>query len=177
MLENLQYPIGKWASQSVYTPDMIEAYITDIQSLPKSLEALVYGLSEDQVKWNYRPGGWSILQVCHHLADSHMNAYIRHKLTMTQPIPTINPYLEKEWAVMQDVFDVGIKDSVQLLKLLHKRWTIYLTSLKFEDLSRTYIHPEKKMEFNMYESISMYSWHSRHHLAHIELAIKNGSIS
>ena len=172
MLEKLKYPIRKWEAPNNYSEELIHAWISDIESTPKSIEALVLALDESQLNWKYRPSGWSIRQVVHHMADSHMNAYIRHKLTMTEDCPTILPYNEKLWAEMPDVQHVAIKEGCLLLKLLHQRWSFYLSSLPYDSLSKSYIHPEKKRKINMYESIGMYSWHSRHHLAHIENAIK-----
>jgi hypothetical protein len=172
MLEKLKYPIGKWEAPTNYSEEIINAWISDIEAAPKSIEALVLALDESQLNWKYRPGGWNIRQVVHHMSDSHMNAYIRHKLTMTEDCPTIIPYNEKLWADMLDVQKVSIKEGCQLLRLIHQRWTIYLNSLPFESLSKSYFHPAKKRKINMYESIGMYSWHSRHHLAHIENAIK-----
>ena len=172
MLEKLKFPIGKWEAPNNYSEELIHAWISDIESTPKSIEALVLALDESQLNWKYRPSGWSIRQVVHHMADSHMNAYIRHKLTMTEDCPTILPYNEKLWAEMPDVQHVTIKEGCLLLRLLHQRWSFYLYSLPYDSLSKSYIHPEKKRKINMYESIGMYSWHSRHHLAHIENAIK-----
>ena len=172
MLEKLKYPIGKWEAPTNYSEELIHAWISDIESTPKSIEALVLALDESQLNWKYRPSGWSIRQVVHHMADSHMNAYIRHKLTMTEDCPTILPYNEKLWAEMPDVQHVAIKEGCLLLRLLHQRWSFYLSSLPYDSLSKSYLHPEKKRKINMYESIGMYSWHSRHHLAHIENAIK-----
>ncbi len=173
MIDNLRYPIGKWAAPQNFSPEIIDAWISDIGSCPYSLEALISGLNEEQLGWKYRSGGWTIRQICHHLADSHMNAYIRHKLTMTEELPTINPYKEELWAVMADVNEVSMKEAVQLLKLIHHRWTIYLKSLLFVELQRAYFHPEKQKRITMEESIGMYSWHCRHHLGHIELAIRS----
>ena len=172
MLEKLKYPIGKWEAPNNYSEELIHDWISDIESTPKSIEALVLALDESQLNWKYRPSGWSIRQVVHHMADSHMNAYIRHKLTMTEDCPTILPYNEKLWAEMPDVQYVSIKEGCLLLRLLHQRWSFYLSSLPYDSLSKSYLHPEKKRKINMYESIGMYSWHSRHHLAHIENAIK-----
>lgn len=117
---------------------------SDIESTPKSIEALVLALNESQLNWKYRPSGWSIRQVVHHMADSHMNAYIRHKLTMTEDCPTILPYNEKLWAEMPDVQHVAIKEGCLLLRLLHQRWSFYLSSLPYDSLSKSYLHPEKK---------------------------------
>ncbi|MEI2695951.1 MAG: putative metal-dependent hydrolase [Saprospiraceae bacterium] len=172
-LEVLKFPIGHWKSKLVYRESEVRDWIQDIAQLPEQLDELLKDLQDEQLIFKYRPDGWTIRQVIHHIPDSHMNGYIRHKLTITQVEPTINPYLESVWATLEDVQTVPVTASLQLLKNLHLRWSVFLKSLDPEEYTRIYIHPEHQRSISIQESIGMYSWHGRHHLAHIKNALEN----
>jgi hypothetical protein len=171
-MHSLKYPIGSYKRpEHIDLPEVAE-WITDISQFPEKLAALTSSLRNDQLKWPYRPGGWTIHQVVHHCADSHMNSFIRFKLAMTEENPTIKPYLEHLWAEMPDTLDANISHSLAMLEGLHQRWVILLKNLKPEDLERKFIHPEHGKRFTLGETIALYAWHSNHHLAHVEQAIK-----
>ncbi|MTI21812.1 putative metal-dependent hydrolase [Fulvivirga sp. RKSG066] len=172
-LEKLKYPIGEFVPPENITSADIEKWITDIEAFPSSLEKEVRSLSSEQLSWLYRPEGWSIRQVVHHCADSHINAYCRCKLTITEDTPEIRPYLEAKWAVLPDADNDDIGDSLLILEGLHRRWVKLLRSLKDEDLSRLYFHPEHGRKFRLAEVIGSYAWHCNHHLAHVKQAIEH----
>jgi hypothetical protein len=171
-LERLKYPIGKFIKPDTIDSKLIDRWISDIEGLPRSIEKLVNGLSAEELNYPYRPDGWNIKQVVHHYADSHMNAFIRFKLALTEDSPTIRPYYEDRWARLIDGNDDDLTDSLILTKSLHSKWIKLLRNLLEEDLKRVYIHPEHGQEFYLDEAIGMYAWHSNHHLEHIRQAVK-----
>ncbi len=166
-LEALKYPIGKYNKPNILTPEIIRRYIADIESFPKRLRQEVELLNEEQLNTPYRPEGWTIRQVVHHCADSHMNSLIRFKLALTEEAPTIKPYDEERWAELADSKTMPIVPSLQLLESLHQRWTVLLKNLNDSDLSKTFIHPEHGKIFRIDENMGVYAWHGNHHLAHI----------
>ena len=166
-LESLQYPIGKFQKPDVISQHTIDAWITEIESLPVRLRELCATLSEVQLETTYRPGGWIVRQVIHHLADSHMNAYIRLKLAVTEENPTIRPYFEDRWAECEDGKHADVSLSLNLLEALHKRLVLFIRSLKPDELNRTYFHPESQKTFVLKEVIGIYAWHGNHHLKHV----------
>lgn len=170
-LEKLKYPVGKFSRPEAINKSLIESWIDDIANFPEQVAMLVSTLSMHELKWIYRPGGWSIKQVVHHCADSHMNAYIRFKLALTEENPTIKPYVEARWAELHDANDADLEDSLGILFGLHRRWVKMLKKLNIKDLKRSYIHPEHNKTFSLDETIGSYAWHCRHHLAHIQQAI------
>lgn len=170
-LEALKYPIGKYQPTEV-TDDQFGKWITTIEEFPEKLKKVVSSLSYDELELPYRPGGWNVKQVVHHLADSHMNSFIRFKLIMTEENPTIRPYNEADWAETADATNEDVMDSLDLLEGLHKRWTTLLKSLEAADRKRTYFHPEYNKEFTLEWMLGLYNWHCKHHLAHIEQAIE-----
>lgn len=166
--DTLRYPVGKFSPQDSYSPEEVKANIRRIESLPAKVEAAIRNFSEAQLDTPYRVGGWTVRQVIHHLADSHMNAYIRIKWTLTENTPTIKAYDEKAWAQTPEVkLDPSI--SINLLKSLHIKWASLLTELKSDDLSKEFIHPETKKHNFISRIIAMYAWHGEHHLGHINL--------
>lgn len=171
-LEALRYPVGKYHYPEKVDGQLKNEWINDIITFPENLAAVVTGLSKEQLEWVYRPEGWTIRQVVHHCADSHLNAIIRFKLALTEDNPTIKPYLEHLWANLADYHN-DIEDSVQLLTALHKKWGTIITNLTDSELARTYIHPEHGKTFNLKFTIGMYAWHCRHHYAHILQAIEH----
>lgn len=170
-LEQLKFPIGRFNKPDQIENSEIEGWIADIKNLPEQIKLLVSSLNAKQLDWNYRPEGWSIKQVIHHCADSHMNAYMRFKLALTEDNPTIRPYFEDRWAQLPDANDNDLTDSLTILKGLHNRWVKMLANLDKQQLLRKFTHPEHDREFTLAETIGNYAWHCRHHLAHIQQAI------
>jgi uncharacterized damage-inducible protein DinB len=163
---DLRYPIGKYELKTALTPAERADAIAQIAATPKRLRDAVAGLSHQQFDTPYRPGGWTIRQVVHHVPDSHMNAYVRFKLALTENEPTIKPYEEALWANLQDSNETPVEISLTLLEALHHRWDILLRSLRPEDFSRRLRHPESGM-MTLDNMVSHYAWHGRHHVAHI----------
>ncbi|MBK9108843.1 MAG: putative metal-dependent hydrolase [Saprospiraceae bacterium] len=174
-MEHLKYPIGKWAEPKDYSTENIQNWIADIRGLPGNIESLLQQRGDEVFSYRYRPGGWTLRQLIHHIADSHMNAYIRHKLAFTENQPRINAYLEQEWAQLDDVEKVPVATSVQLLSMLHVRWTVFLDSVQYNQWENGFIHPQHNRFISLKESLSMYAWHSRHHLEHIKIALSKPS--
>ena len=166
-LTQLQYPIGKFSLTSAVDRASVEFCIEDIASFPRRLSDAVTGLSEQQLDTPYRPGGWTVRQVVHHCADSHMNSWIRFKLALTEEKPVIKPYFEDRWAELPDTKVMNIEPALQLLTALHTKWVFLLRSLNESDLERTYVHPEQGKEYKLNVVIALYAWHCNHHLAHI----------
>jgi hypothetical protein len=162
----LRYPIGKFKAPEEYTDEIIRNFIKEIEDTPANLRKAVEGLNDLQLDIPYREDGWTIRQVVHHLPDSHMNAYIRFKLALTERQPVIKPYEEDLWAELKDTFLTPISVSVDLLEMLHKRWVVLIKSLEEEDFLRSYTHPEHGL-VNLKYVLALYSWHGKHHIAHI----------
>ncbi|MES2559478.1 MAG: putative metal-dependent hydrolase [Bacteroidota bacterium] len=173
-IETLKFPIGKYSKPATITPALLTEWIATLAALPSSLSNEVTNLTNEQLDTHYRPDGWTIRQVVHHLADSHMNAFIRFKLALTEETPTVKPYLEASWAELPDS-SMPIESSLQIITGIHARWVNLLRTFSDEDLSRTFIHPEHGKIFRLDEIIGLYAWHSNHHLAHITtLKERNG---
>ncbi len=166
MEEDLRYPIGKFEPQP-FSEKQLQEWIIDIKNLPLHLEYSVTNLDEAQVNTPYRPGGWTVKQLVHHVADSHMNAYIRFKLALTEHNPTIKPYDEAAWANLSDTANLPFNLSLTILHALHARWVEILKHIKAEEWDKTVFHPEHKKEMTIWYLLGMYAWHSRHHTAHI----------
>lgn len=165
-MEDLRYPIGKYQPQP-FSPELLEQWFIDIQFLPQHLENAVQNLDEAQLETPYREGGWTLKQVVHHVADSHMNAYTRFKLALTEDNPVIKPYLEAEWAKLADTEQTPVNVSLTLLHALHLRWIVLLRSITPEQWERTVVHPEHQRQMTLWFLLGMYAWHGRHHTAHI----------
>ena len=144
-----------------------EQWLADIKFLPNAIENAVHDLNEEQLQTPYREGGWTVHQVVHHVADSHMNAVIRFKLGYTENNPTIRPYNEKLWATTPDTLNLPVNISSTLLYALHQRWYEFLRNFTEDDWNKTVYHPEHKKEFTLWFLLGMYAWHGRHHVAHI----------
>jgi DinB superfamily len=172
-LAQLKYPVGKFVAIDEWNQTQIDQYIQTIQAFPSAIIDLVKSLNETTLQNKYRPNGWTIAQVVNHCADSHMNAFIRFKLSLTENNPTIKPYDEAAWAELADGTNLDITLSVQLIVGLHARWLLLLKSMHLSDFDKTYIHPEHNKNFTLANALATYDWHCRHHLAHIQLAIKN----
>ena len=168
-LQDRRYPVGKFESGKTWSLDDTRKHIKILARFPKDLKRALKKLKNTELDTPYRPGGWTARQVANHLADSHMNGYIRMKLAVTEPTPIIKPYEESAWAETQDGKNASVKLSLRLLGALHKRWVMFLESLSEEDLERGYFHPEQKRVISLNEGIALYAWHSRHHIAHIKL--------
>ena len=165
-LESLKYPIGKYQVEEASDKASVNKWIKEIETLPKKLKAAVKGFNARQLNTPYRPEGWTVRQVIHHIADSHMNAYIRFKLALTEDKPMVKPYDEKLWSELPDINLVDVKVSLDLIKALHKKWSTLLKELDENDLNREFIHPESGTK-KLRETIGNYAWHGNHHLGHI----------
>lgn len=173
MEQDLRYPVGEFDWQAEVSPDMVPDFISTIEQLPAKMRAAVNGMDADQLNTEYRPGGWTVKQVTHHVADSHMNSFIRFKLGVTEDVPTIKPYAENEWAQGADYSQAPIELSLQILDALHTRWTILLRSMTDADFAREINHPDNG-RMTLAKLLALYDWHSRHHTAHItELRKRN----
>jgi uncharacterized damage-inducible protein DinB len=163
---DLRYPIGPFKFEGPISDKQRQSFIDHIEEAPARLRAAVEGLSTEQLETPYRPGGWTVRQVVHHVPDSHLNSYIRFKLALTEEEPTIKPFFEDRWAEMDDARNAPIEVSLDLLDALHRRWVLMLRSLDGEDFGRTFNHPELGI-VSIDKNIALYSWHGQHHLAHI----------
>ncbi len=170
-MSELQFPIGKYKSIKSPSAELYQSWMNIIASFPADLKKSVEGLSEEQLQSTYRPNSWTIKQLVHHVADSHMNAFMRFKLAITEEKPTIKPYFEAKWAKLYD-YTGSIESSLQIVEGVHTRWIELLKGMSEDDFTRTYIHPEFNNEYDLTEAVCQYDWHCRHHLAHIELAKK-----
>jgi hypothetical protein len=171
---DLRYPIGPFQFLGEATPGERAGRIDQIATTPARLRAAVSGLTPAQLDTPYRPGGWTVRQVVHHLVDSHLNAYLRCKLALTENHPTIKPYEEARWAEGPE-YRADVIPSLALLDLLHARWVSVLRSLSPEQFARTYYHPEDRATFTLDRLAAMYAWHGAHHIAHItELRRREG---
>ncbi|HYF02570.1 MAG TPA: putative metal-dependent hydrolase [Patescibacteria group bacterium] len=165
-MDLLRFPIGKFDNDVDITDDILKIWISEIEELPKQLREATKNLTSEQRDMPYRPGGWTVQQTIHHIADSHMNSFIRFKLALTEDLPTIKPYEEALWAELPDGKNMQIEISLQLLQALHERWVMLLKSLSEEQLNRKFIHPDSG-EVPLKTNIGIYAWHGKHHLAHI----------
>lgn len=166
-MDALKYPVGKYVEQPFSEKQKAE-WLLDIEALPKQMEYAVINLDETQLNTPYRDGGWMVKQVVHHVADSHMNAYIRFKLGLSEDHPTIKPYAEAKWAEMPDTINLPINLSLTLLYALHARWYEILKHISEEQYSRKVFHPEHKKHMTLWYLLGNYAWHGRHHVAHIQ---------
>ncbi|NNE44067.1 MAG: putative metal-dependent hydrolase [Gemmatimonadetes bacterium] len=172
-LRELQYPIGEFSAPEEITPAQVDAWITDIEVLPRDLRAAVTPLSDAQLDTPYRPDGWTVRQVVHHVPDSHINSYVRFRWALTESRPEIKTYWEDRWALLPDYAE-PVELSLNLLDAVHARWVPLLRALRPEDLQREFVHPDSG-PVRLAENIGIYAWHGRHHLAHIEtLATREG---
>jgi hypothetical protein len=161
-----RYPIGRFTPPAEYTADARRDFIAHIVGLPTLLTESVSGLDESQLETPYRDGGWTVAQVVHHMADSHMQAYSRFKLALTEANPTIKPYNEAAWAALPDGSTTDIDDSLGLLEGLHGRWTVLLRHMAPAEFERPFQHPERG-PMTLDRALALYAWHGRHHVAHI----------
>ncbi len=165
-MNDLRYPIGKFKLESTITEELRLKWIEEIAETPAQLRASVEGLIPDQLNTPYRPNGWTVRQVVHHVPDSHLNSYVRFKLALTEDEPTIKAYYEDRWAQLQDSTITPIESSLTMLDMLHQRWVILLRSMTAEQWSRTFRHPEVGI-LTLDTTLGLYAWHGKHHVAHI----------
>ncbi len=166
-LEHLRYPTGRFEPPAEISQSQRELWIAELEALPSRLREATERLSDEQLDNPYRPGGWTVRQVVHHLPDSHLNSYTRFRLALTEDAPTIRTYHEELWAELPDARRGPIATSLALLEALHTRWTALLKSLTDEQFARTFVHPEwggTRLDV----ALGQYAWHGRHHLAQIE---------
>jgi hypothetical protein len=168
-LEKLRYPIGKFEAPNSYSSNDITKWIKDIEDLPLQCRNELKSFTDDVLEETYKPGGWTARQVIHHIPDSHLNAYIRFKLALTEDLPTIRPYFEERWANLPDGKKSDPEISLTLLESLHRRWVLTLKNMTEQEFERKYFHPESKKEFQLKTALALYSWHGRHHLEHIRI--------
>lgn len=164
---DLQYPIGKFQIPDAISIADREQWIETLATFPTSIAAETDHFTTEQLNTRYRPNGWTVRQLVHHCADSHMNALVRVKLALTEDYPTICPYREELWAELHDSTQLPIAMAIDLLHALHFKWVAILRNFSEEDWKRGYVHPVQGREMTLENMTSMYAWHSRHHLAHI----------
>jgi uncharacterized damage-inducible protein DinB len=165
-MEDLRYPVGKFVFDKDVTPEKRRAWINEIAELPLKVRQATAGLSPEQLDTPYRDGGWTVRQVVHHLADSHMNSFTRFKLALTETNPQIKAYDQDAWAKTADGARPDIEHSLRFLEGLHSRWVILLSSMQPADFERTFVHPEDGVR-TLDRTLQTYAWHCRHHVAHI----------
>ncbi len=171
-LKALKYPIGEFKTPKKISEKEIEKGIKTIEAFPDKLKKEVEKLSNAMLDYRHRLGGWTVTQIVHHCADSHINAYSRTKLALTEDNPIIKPYDESAWANTDDSGEAPVGWSILLLEGLHKRWAMLLSGLNSEELEKTYYHPDSKRNVSLNHLILLYAWHCEHHLAHIKQAKK-----
>jgi DinB superfamily len=163
---DLAYPVGKCEYPEIVSPEMRKRYIQEIAAAPAHFREAVHGLTDPQLDTPYRPGGWTVRQVIHHVPDSHMNAYVRFRLALTENEPVIKPYDQERWAELKDARTEPVEVSLQLIDALHRRWVVLLNSMSDADFARQFRHPEiGVMRLDTY--LASYGWHCRHHAAQI----------
>lgn len=175
MSDDLRYPVGRFVPPDGWTAEQIAGWRADVAAVPAAINAAVQGLTDAQLDTPYRDGGWTIRQVVHHLVDSHLNAFCRFKLALTEDLPTIKPYREAAWAELADGKSGPVASSLSMLDGLHARWARLLDSMSEHDFHCEFVHPEHGVSFTLGRTLAMYAWHGRHHAAHItSLRLRNG---
>jgi hypothetical protein len=168
-IQKLRFPIGLFEYGRTYQEEEMQQFIEKLESFPTSLKKLLTGITKQQLDNSYREGGWTIRQLIHHLADSHINAYTRMRLALTEDTPAIKPYDQQLWAELPDARTADPEASLAILTGIHNRWSLLMQSLAPEDFQRLYYHPEHQMSHTLSELIAQYAWHCDHHLAHIQM--------
>jgi len=170
-LEKLRFPIGRYAPGDSIGPDDVLTWVDHIRVLPAELSHLLEHISAEELQRQYRPGSWTVQQLVHHIADSHCNAYVRMKRTLTEDVPTIVPYDEKAWANLPDVDAIPLQVSLSLITAVHTRLQTAISDLSIAQLSREFRHADFDRPHSMAYLIGMYAWHGRHHLQHLRIAL------
>lgn len=163
---DLRYPVGTFSFPDTFSAGDRLTFVGRIAETPAKLRAAIGGMSDEQLDTPYRPGGWTVRQVVHHFADSHLNSYVRFRLALTEDEPTIKPYREDQWAELPDARTGPVEVSLRLLECLHARWVALLRSLTDAEWKRTFRHPELGL-ISLEQNAALYAWHGRHHVAHI----------
>lgn len=166
-LEGMRFPVGPFEWNGAWSADIRDAWTDGIRRQPAELRLAIGGLTAEQLDTPYRPGGWTVRQVVHHMADSHMQSVTRFKLALTETNPVIKPYREELWAELGDSASYPVEASLALLDALHLRWTALLESMSEEDYLRSFFHPESGSLVPLRRALGLYDWHGRHHIAHI----------
>ena len=165
-MEELKYPIGQFEFEGEPDRAQVEKWVDEIEILPAQLRQIAGRLSTEQLHTPYRPRGWTVSQVVHHLWDSHIHSYVRFKLALTEERPVIKTYYEDRWAKLGDYEVLSVENSLDFLEILHKRWVVLLRSLADADLKREFVHPESGV-ITVGQNVGIYAWHGTHHLAHV----------
>jgi DinB superfamily len=169
--EKMRFPVGKFEKPEKIDAQVVSDWIEILEIFPIELKKITQNLEKQQLNYKYRANGWTIKQVIHHCADSHINSFVRFKLTLTEETPTVKPYNEAAWANLIDANDEDVFWSLQLIEALHKKWVKLLSNLNDSQLKRKFYHPENKDYQSLEVTIGFYAWHCKHHLAHIEQAL------
>src|SRR5580693_3678188 len=165
-MDDLRYPVGDFTPPQSATTEQRQAWIAEISQTPAKMRAALHGLSHEQLDTPYRPGGWTVRQVVHHVPDSHLNSYIRFRWALTEDEPTIKAYHEDRWAELSDARTAPVEVSLVLLESLHRRWVSLMGSLTGEQWKRTFVHPQLG-PVTLEKNAALYAWHGRHHVAHV----------
>ena len=171
IMQNLQYPIGKFVAPASFSRELINEHINIIKLFPEKIKKATAQLTEDALNKTYRPEGWTIRQVVHHCADSHMNSIIRLKLALSEDKPTVKAYNESAWAELADSKTFPINASLQIIEGVHERWVAVLESISDDDFQKSFVHPTSGREMLLFVNTALYAWHCDHHLAHIQSAL------
>ncbi|RMB57687.1 putative metal-dependent hydrolase [Dokdonia sinensis] len=171
-ITHLQYPIGKASIPTEISEEKLQEWITTLELLPVRLSTLVSDMSDEQLDTPYRDGGWTVRQLVHHISDSHHHSYIRFKWALTEDNPLIKPYLEKEWAELDDAKYAPIEWSLKHIEVVHFKLVRLLKGMTNAQFERTFRHPEGKSTISLRQNVGQYAWHSNHHYAHIENLVK-----
>ena len=166
-MDDLKYPIGSYTPLDHVTEADIARWISEIEELPSLMRSAVEGLSEDQLDTPYRPDGWTVRQVMHHVSESHLNSIIRFKWALTEDQPTIKAYDQKGWANTADVARTPVETTLRFLEALHAKWVILLQSIEADEWKRLFVHPETGRQLDLHWLLGLYAWHGKHHVAHI----------
>tara|TARA_B100001175_G_C19510840_1_gene643762 strand:+ start:3426 stop:3953 length:528 start_codon:yes stop_codon:yes gene_type:complete len=166
-LEKLKFPIGRFQWVDRLSVKQIKHHAEELKNFPAALEEVILGLKPEDFKKYYRPGGWQIYQLIHHLADSHIHVYIRFKLALNQETPAILDYDQDKWAIMPDALDLNLESSMSILKGVHHRWVALIETLDTKELERQYYHSARDKYYPLSTVLALYAWHGQHHLAHI----------
>jgi len=171
LIEQLKYPIGKFVPKENYNPQILQQLIDDIANFPSLLYKITENISDNQLDTPYRPEGWTIRQLIHHCSDSHINAYVRLKLALTEENPNIKPYFEDRWADLIDS-KLPIESSLKILESIHYKWVVLFQNMQSLDWEKSYHNPESKKTFKLNQYLDLYAWHCRHHYMHIQNGLK-----
>jgi len=172
-IAQLKYPIGKFNAPGQFNAEQLEIFKTHISEFPYKLKSTLLHLPESKLDNAYRPEGWTARQVVHHLADSHINSYIRYRWTLTEKRPTIKAYNESDWSLLPDAMHGPIHYSVDILSAIHAKWSYFMNQLEESDFRKSFIHPEYGKELDLYYLTALYAWHGNHHIGHLKIVVNS----